>query len=733
MGRDPSWHLSCRCRRLDLLLHRQVLRLRAGYQLSLDEFRGLYISDEQVDRLVSHAAVLAGRDDETIVALTHRAEALRVKLDRAEDPSHPWPRLAAAYRLGEFELDTLLLALAPQLDAKYETIYAYLNNDVTRKWPTRDLALRLFATHDVASRRRLLGLGGPLFQAGLLRPLAGHDPNAWLTAGFSIAPWVLPHLLGAPDVPGAASGAGALRPARATWDTLPLPRLDRDRLRALPRLFTSPSPDNPPPVLLLEGSQGSGRGAVAEAICHALRIPLVAVDVARCQAGAESVQALFQEVALYQRLVGAGLLLHRAEAVAGKDGPTWPEGTAALRYLESVTGPIMIACEPDAVVGEPVPARRVLAVRLHDPDFVTRLARWRALLSEGGQEAGEEAMAAVADRFALTPARIASAVAAVLDQNVLAGRDGAPLDEPALLEAARSIAKGTLGRTAVKVHSIHSWDDLVLPAPTLRQVKHIADAIRHRHVVYDTWGFGRRLSGGQGLKVLFAGSSGTGKTMTASVIAREVGLELYKVELSGVVSKYIGETEKNLDAVFRAAREANAMVFFDEADALFGKRSEVKDAHDRYANIEVAYLLQKMEEHDGVVVLATNLSRNLDQAFSRRMQYVVEFPMPNAAQRKRLWGQMFPGGVPLADDVDFDFLAEQFTLSGGDVRNVALDAAFLAASDGRVVTMSHLIGAVARQLLKQGKSPAPADFKQYHGLLASDPEFATPAGGNGRG
>jgi hypothetical protein len=732
MGRDPAWHLARRCSRLDLLLHRQILRLRAAYQLSLDELRGLYISDEQVDHLVSRAAVLAGRDDEAIVALTNRAETLRVALDGEEDPAHPWPRIVGAYRLGKFERDTLLLALAPQLDAKYEAIYGYLNNDVTRKWPTRDLALRLFANREEVSCRRLIGSDAPLFQAGLLRPIAGHDVNGWLTTGFAIAPWVLAHLLGTPEVPGAAAGAGAVRPARATWDTLPLPRHDRDRLRKLTRLFTGPSPDSPPPILLLQGSQGSGRGAVAEALCHALRTPLLAIDVARCKAGGEGVEALFQEVALYQRLVGAGLLLYRADAVCG-ESPVWTEGAAALRYLEGVRAPIMIACEPDTVVAEPLPGRRALAVRLNDPDFATRLARWRSLLEEGGQRADEEAMAAVADRFALTPGRIASAVASVLDQSVLAGRNGAPLDELALLEAARSVAGGTLGRTVVKVHSIHSWDDLVLPAQTLRQVKHIAGAIRHRHVVYDTWGFGRRLSGGQGIKVLFAGASGTGKTMTAGVIAREVGLDLYKVELSGVVSKYIGETEKNLDAVFRAAREANAMVFFDEADALFGKRSEVKDAHDRYANIEIAYLLQKMEEHDGVVVLATNLSRNLDQAFSRRMQYVVEFPMPNATQRERLWRQMFTDEVPVAGEVDFGFLADQFTLSGGDVRNVALDAAFLAASDGRVVTMGHLIGAVARQLLKQGKSPAAADFKQYHALAAAEAEVAAPVSGNNGG
>ncbi len=743
MRDDAATHLTRECGRLDLLLHRQILRLRASYQLSLDEFRGLYISNEQVDALVSRSAAKAARDNETVSALTGRAEALRAELNQRRDPTLPWARLASAYHLSEFEQDTLLLAIAPQLDLKYETILAYLNNDVTRKWPTRDLALRLFTGPHDESVRELIGPEAPLFQNGLLRLISAGDSHSWLAAGFAAAPWVLPHLLGSPEVPGAVTGIGALRPSRAMWDTLPLSKAERDRLRTLPRLFRKQQPEYQPPILLLEGRPGSGRGAVAEALCHELCIPLIAVDLSRCQLGGEGVQSLVQEIALYQRMVGAALLLYHADCLTRQNGEAPPDRIGAFRHLEHVVAPIMIACEEETAPCRLIPGRRTLLVRLTDPDFHTRRSHWQSLLAREEREVSDEALTAVADRFVLTPGRIALAVASALDQIVLTVRNGSPLDQKALMEAARSVADGSLGRSAVKVRLIHAWDDLVLPGHTLRQLKDITQAIRHHHVVYDAWGFGRRLSGGQGVKILFAGASGTGKSMSASVIAREAGggevdlqgrggIDLYKVDLSGVVSKYIGETEKNLDGIFRAAREANAMVFFDEADALFGKRSEVKDAHDRYANIEVAYLLQKMEEHDGIVILATNLSRNLDQAFSRRMQYVVEFPMPDAAQRERLWRRMLPSEVPLADDVDFGFLAEQFILSGGDVRNVALDAAFLAAGDGRVVTMAHLINAVARQMLKQGKSPAPGDFRQYYPLVAADPELRAPPAVHGR-
>ena len=258
---------------------------------------------------------------------------------------------------------------------------------------------------------------------------------------------------------------------------------------------------------------------------------------------------------------------------------------------------------------------------------------------------------------------------------------------------------------------------MVLPRLTLQRVKEIAFAIKCRHIVYSDWGFEQRIASGKGLKSLFAGASGTGKTMAAGVIARELELDLYKIDLSSIVSKYIGETEKNLDRIFRAAQSSNAILFFDEADALFGKRSEVKDAHDRYANIEVAYLLQKIEEYEGVVILASNLSKNIDDAFSRRMHYVVEFPLPDESYRERLWRTMFPSEVPLSNDVDFQFLARKFPIAGGDIRNVALDAAFLAAQDGKVVTMRQLARALARQMMKQGKIPSAMDFQQYHGLI----------------
>ncbi|MER2603708.1 MAG: ATP-binding protein, partial [Candidatus Competibacter phosphatis] len=282
-----------------------------------------------------------------------------------------------------------------------------------------------------------------------------------------------------------------------------------------------------------------------------------------------------------------------------------------------------------------------------------------------------------------------------------------PHSQPTLAElfaAARAQSDHHLRDLARKIKPKYTWADLVLPADELAQLKEICQQAKHRNTVYDQWGFGRKLALGKGLNILFSGPPGTGKTMAGDVIANELYLTLYKIDLSNVVSKYIGETEKNLERIFTAAQSTNAILFFDEADALFGKRSDVKDAHDRYANIEVGYLLQKMEEYEGVAILATNLRGHMDEAFVRRMHAIVEFPFPDEMHRRRIWEVMFPSEAPLAEDVDFGVLAREVKLAGGNIKNIALTAAFYAADSGDVIGMPHLLQAARREYQKLGRT-----------------------------
>jgi len=280
--------------------------------------------------------------------------------------------------------------------------------------------------------------------------------------------------------------------------------------------------------------------------------------------------------------------------------------------------------------------------------------------------------------------------------------------------AVRRLVSGRLASLARRIEPSRTWDDMVLSADRRQQLRDVVQRYRHARVVYDEWGFLSTPS--RGLVALFSGPSGTGKTMAAEVIAGELGLDLFKLDLSAVVSKYIGETEKNLAELFDAAGTGNLVLFFDEADSLFGKRSEVRDARDRYANQEVSYLLQRLESYDGVVILATNFEKNIDDAFLRRIHTRVDFAVPEVAERKAIWARQLPAAAPVAD-VDLDEVALRFELSGGSIRNVAVHAAFLAAADQGPITMACVIRALGSEYRKLGRLIKYDDFGPFLDLL----------------
>ncbi len=712
MFTDPLEHLTAGLQRLDLLLHREILRLRATYQLSLDEFRGLYISDEQVNSLIDQSLGYEGVLS-TLAELTQRAEALREANAERLPNGLPWQRLAIEFGLTPIEQDVLLLAIAPEIDLKYETLYAYLNNDITRKWPTADLALRVLSASPAerAELRPYLSPQAALFAGNLLHTIEPTLRASSLAHGFALAHPLADFLLGYRYEDARLTAFAETVDGSVVWDKVPLAGDELTRLRQVAKRFKVSN--GPLPLLLLEGRPGAGRSLAARALCGELGLALLKFDLEAARASTEPLSRLIAAALLQSRLEPAGLYLEGIETLFDSTGKPLPEAHALAASLAGHPRPVFLACTPGTKASEWLKRQSVLGFHFPEPDFAARVWLWQDALAEQDAVLPISEIDLLAGRFILNPGQIQAAAAAAAETWELTGA----LDSTALFGAARAQSDRSLGTLAVKVKPIHGWDDLVLPGATQSRIRELASAIRFRHVVYSEWGFERRIAAGRGVKALFAGGSGTGKTMTASVIAQDLGLDLYKIDLSSIVSKYIGETEKNLDRIFQAAQSSNAILFFDEADALFGKRSEVKDAHDRYANIEVSYLLQKVEDHEGVVILASNLSKNIDEAFSRRLHYVIDFPLPDETHRERLWRTMFPPEAPLAKDLDWRFLAKQFSIAGGDIRNVALDAAFLAAQDGRVITMKQLINAMARQMKKQGRIPSPTDFKQYHALI----------------
>jgi hypothetical protein len=699
-------HLDAELQRLDLLLHREILRLRASYQLSLDEFRGLYVSDQQVDALIARRAG-EGAAHPSAEELTSQAAELRRGIDARLDDRFPWIRLAREFGLSAEESETLLIALAPEFDLKYETLYAYLNNDVARRWPTVDLARRLTGRADP------LLPDGVLFSGGLLQPaVPTPERPSWLAAAVRAAPGVAPFLSERPILDPRLAEFCRIEEHPAGWDGAPVSPEMLAELRPVEKIFGRENS----PALVFIGRAGSGRRKAAEAICASAKLPLLYADLE----SSGTWLAAGPVVALQARLRHCGIFIQNADALFDREGNPPAESRRFLKTLLASRRPVILAIAPGFDWHELMQDLPALPFSFPPADFETRIQLWGANLARRGISAPAGGLADLAGRFALSPGQIEEAADLAATRHALRADSGTPVENGTLLSAAREASGQSLGRLAAKLELAHAWGDLVLPAATLRQAREVAAAVRNYSVVFEEWNFKQRITSGRGLKVLFSGSSGTGKTMTAGIIAGELGLDIYKIDLSSVVSKYIGETEKNLERIFRAAESGNAILFFDEADAMFGKRSEVKDAHDRYANIETSYLLQRIEDFTGVVILASNLSQNIDAAFARRVHYVVEFPMPDEAHREALWRGMFPALAPLGSDVDFPFLARQFPLSGGEIRNVSLEAAFLAAQDGRVIRMQHLVRAMARQMLKQGTLPSPVDFKQHYALIGRE-------------
>jgi SpoVK/Ycf46/Vps4 family AAA+-type ATPase len=339
------------------------------------------------------------------------------------------------------------------------------------------------------------------------------------------------------------------------------------------------------------------------------------------------------------------------------------------------------------------------------PAYRQRTVLWQHFM--GQPVLDEPDLELLAGQFALTSGQIRDAVSSARDASTQQQRS---LESQDLFGAARAHSNPNLATLARKIDPRYSWDDIVLPEDSLTLLHEIVNTVRERPLVLEEWEVGKKLVSSTGVTVLFAGPPGTGKTMAAEVISNELKLDLFKIDLSTVVSKYIGETEKNLEQIFAEAQSSNAILFFDEADALFGKRSEVKDAHDRYANIEISYLLQRMEMYDGVTILATNLRANLDEAFTRRLQFSVNFPFPREPYRLRIWETLFPPKVPRDPEIDFAELAKRFRLAGGNIRNIIVNAAYLAAADGGRVTMKHLSHSTRRELQKMGRLPREEDL-----------------------
>ena len=715
-------HLRDEISRLDLMLKRAVIiARRTSSGAGSDDFRGLVVTENEIDDLIGTKDLLGDpweQNEATAPQLAQIDKELdkrrkqidsRLKPGRGKRPRLSLLTLAAQFDLSQAEVDILLVALAPELEPRYETLYAYLQNDVTRKHPSVNLALNLICRteREKIGARRLFSSSAPLLYNWIVE-LADESQDrqpSLLRKFIKLDDSVVRFLL---DEPSRSSGSAVLVTPSQAQEELEVDQLSVEKLKHL-ATHLSQSKKGSPVVRLIGQSESALRGA-AEVFSLELRRSILFVELAQI-ADESRLAKLLRDTRLWQ----AVLAIQSSELGAQEDDVPQVRQMEKLLWnrVRDFKEPVLLLGPPSAFVQIPQEIS-VWRIEVDAPDFEARRKAWSAAI---GRESTEAETSRLADTFQFGPGRIRQTMN--LATGLAALRDpAAPRPTTAdLLDAGRALTAPQIGRFVVQIKPRFDWVDIVLPPDKMRQLRGIAAWMKFRRRVHEDWGFGQKLSRGKGLTILFTGPSGTGKTMAAEILAHDLSLDLLQIDLSSVVSKYIGETEKNLSAIFREAEQSQSLLFFDEADSLFGKRTEVKDAHDRYANIEVNYLLQRVEQYEGVVVLATNLQRNLDDAFLRRIKEVVDFPFPDDQLRERIWRAHFPPGAPKEADIDFSFLSSRFKLTGGNIKNIVLNAAFLAAAEARPIKMSDLILGTKSELRKEGKLCTKGDFGSYYELI----------------
>ena len=643
-----------------------------------------------------------GRSDAPILLAPHRLPAgpyaadehvsrAAAELANAASQCNPPAALIAMGRLlglSTFEQNVLLLCIGMELDTGIASLCARAQGDSARTYPTFALAFTIFdepAWEALSPERplrywRLLEINQPNGQFLTTSPLRADERIVNFAKGLNYLDDRLIPLLTS---------------LRTAGDTTPLPASQESVVATIVANLQQPVPGQPLPVIQLLGSDTASKQLIASRAASSLQLELYRLPAALLPGSPSELESLARLWQRESRLLPVALYVDTQSA---SENTSQTAGSALSRLIDRLDGVIFLDTRE---VWHGL-SRGSWSEEVAKPTAAEQAVAWQAALSDLAGENPSE----LAAQFNLNLTTLQQVA-----QQALSKR-------PANQEATHKLLWDTclantsprLDALAQRVEPKATWDDIVLPFAENCLLHEIAEQVCGRSTVYEKWGFARRMSRGLGISALFAGESGTGKTMAAEVLANYLRLNLYRIDLSAVVSKYIGETEKNLRRLFDAAEDGGAILFFDEADALFGKRSEVKDSHDRYANIEINYLLQRMEAYRGLAILATNMKSALDTAFMRRLRFVVNFPFPGLPERRAIWQRVFPDDVPRSQ-LDWDRLA-RLNLTGGHIHNIALNAAFRAAHAGEPVTMPLVLEAARTELRKLERPINELDFRR---------------------
>lgn len=718
--RTSAEHLRDELARVDLLVRAQVVRWRLtfGATKAQQMWGMLHVTDAEIDRYLG--ATLAAPDqlpESLLEVLRHYWEAeaevgRRISVALEATPADLCLRLkslCSAFALSEVERDLVLLCLLPEIDSRYRRIYGYLQDDASRTKPPIELLLQMVAprTASLEAAHAVFEPGSALVAMRLINVGDAEENRAMRSVRLDDR--IVSYLLESDEQDVRLKDILLDISLPVYWHELLFDSPLVVRLKNLAAYVKERHA-----VIRLHGLRGGGREKGARAICTENGLPLLRVEVKaalRDPARWEQVVDLAYREA---RLRGAALYWADIDH-ALQDEHAASRWNYLLRAADDFPLVTFLAANSTSDTSARIRDMHLPRVDFPVPHFELRRTIWLAYLPPEDELPERKSIAeTLAAAFQFTEGQVHDAVVAARE---LAGR--ADIFRPRvtrenLYEACRKQAGQLLLGFARRIEPTRklTLDDVILAEPNKRQLQELLNRIRLRNRLSYVMDFKHGLAPGKGLLALFVGSSGTGKTMSAELLASEEGVDLYKVDLSAVVSKWVGETEKNLKRVFAEAEDSNALLFFDECDALFGQRGEIKDARDRWANLEVNYLLQRVEEYVGVVIMATNLRQNIDDAFLRRIQVVIEFPQPDTNLRLGIWQQTLPAPPHSSLSADeLNTVAERFAITGGSIRNVVLDAAFRAlAAERAVINVRDVVDGVAREYQKLGKPITQGDF-----------------------
>ncbi|MDB4961745.1 MAG: hypothetical protein JWP01_1744 [Myxococcales bacterium] len=709
--RTPRDHLDdCVALVVQLIERQMVAAWEAGTLPRIrDQYSGTFVSGGEVLGQLGHAGAATPDGERQLAdldaAILAREEQIEAKLrdSRQEEQPLPFDQLRRAFGLSATEHRTLMVLIAIEVSAKLRPLMRYLVNESSRIHP--DLGLLELLVYLAPETRDLmiheLAPTSRLFRYRLIEPIGTRrqqEETPLLLRPLKVNHRVIELAHGVVKLDRELAECASLIQTLAPLDTLLLPETLKSEISDLVKsALSSAAQGVATPAIILSGPTGAGRksllyGAARKLGCSVLRIscdrlPRDPGELARV------LRALLREAILFRALpLFEGIDALSSDLEKGVDD----RGRLLDRELEGYVGPIAGTCtRRDA---RPIGlSRGIVMVDVPLPGEQARAELWRRSIGQGRIDFDHAAA-----RYPITGGLIVKAAESALASAHARSGDGQVTDED-LHAGVRSTLDAKLSTLGVRIAWRQDWSDLVLPPDTLTEVKEFIARIRHRRRVYEEWGFARKVAKGLGISALFAGPPGTGKTMVAGIIAHELALDLYQIDLSRVVSKYVGETEKNLAGVFDAAEAGHAILLFDEADSLFAKRTEVKSSVDRYANLEVNYLLQRMEQFNGITILTTNLDSSIDDAFRRRISFRVDFPLPDIDDRERLWRSMIPKQAQVAPNINYRALATRYEFTGGYIRNAVLRAAFLAADDDSAITTQHLQRAAMLESAAMGK------------------------------